>query len=69
LLLVLYAGGIGDMAFPKLGQVTEPVLEALGIPTYVLNDLDDVPNLVGGGLVQAYNLKKPVAILLDKAVL
>ncbi len=69
ILLVLHAGGIGDMAFPKLGQVTEPVLDALGIPTYILSDLDDAPALVNGGLVQAYNMKKPVAILLDKAVL
>jgi len=69
LLLVLHAGGIGDMAFPMLGEVTEPVLEALGIPTYKLTDLDDTQKLVSGGLVQAYNMKKPVAILLDKAVL
>jgi sulfopyruvate decarboxylase subunit alpha len=69
LLLVLYAGGIGDMAFPMLGQVTEPVLKALGLPTYILSDLDDAQDLISGALVQAYNMKKPVAILLDKAVL
>ena len=69
LLLVLYAGGHGDMAFPMLGQVTEPVLSALRIPTYILSDLADAPALIDGAVVQAYNAKKPVAVLLSKAVL
>jgi sulfopyruvate decarboxylase subunit alpha len=69
LLLVLYAGARGDMAFPQLGQVTEPVLSALRIPYYVLDDLERAPELIGGALTQAYNFKKPVAVLLDKAVL
>ena len=69
LLLVLYAGGHGDMAFPMLGQVTEPVLQALRIPTYILSDLTGAQSLIDGALVQAYNMKKPVAILLSKAVL
>jgi sulfopyruvate decarboxylase subunit alpha len=69
LLLVLYAGALNDMAFPMLGQVTEPVLEALGIPSYVLSDLDQVESLVAGATVQAYNAKRPVAILITKAVL
>jgi sulfopyruvate decarboxylase subunit alpha len=69
LLLVLYAGGHGDMAFPMLGQVTEPVLEALRIPTYILSNLADAPALIDGAVVQAYNAKKPVAILLNKAML
>lgn len=43
LLLVLYAGALNDMAFPLLGEVTEPVLEALGIPSYVLDDLEKLP--------------------------
>jgi sulfopyruvate decarboxylase subunit alpha len=69
ILLVLYAGAAGDMAFPQLGQVTEPVLAALRIPTYILDDLAKAPRLFGNALTQAYNIKKPVAILLDKAVL
>ena len=69
LLLVLYAGTLNDMAFPMLGLVTEPVLDALGIPTHVLNNLDDAPNLIAGALVQAYNAQRPVAILLPKGVL
>jgi sulfopyruvate decarboxylase TPP-binding subunit len=69
LLLVLYAGARGDMAFPQLGQYTEPVLSALRIPHYLLDDLAKARELIGGALTQAYNFKKPVAILLDKGVL
>lgn len=69
LLLVLYAGARGDMAFPQLGEVTEPVLTALGIKYYHLDDLDKASDIIGGALVQAYNLKKPVAILIHKSVL
>ena len=69
LLLVLYAGAHADMAFPQLGQVTEPVLSALNIPYYVLSRLDEADSLIGGAVVQAYNAKKPVAVLLRKTVL
>jgi len=69
LLIVLYAGALGDMAFPQLGQVTEPVLSALRIPYYVLDDLADAPTLFGKAITQAYNFNRPVAILLDKSVL
>jgi sulfopyruvate decarboxylase subunit alpha len=69
LLLVLYAGALNDMAFPMLGLVTEPVLGALGIPHYVLDNLDDAPNLFAGALVQAYNAQRPVAVLMMKGVL
>ena len=69
LLLVLYAGTHNDMAFPMLGLVTEPVLDALGIPHYTLDDLEDAPDLVAGAVVQAYNAQRPVAILMTKAVL
>ncbi len=69
LLLILYAGARGDMAFPKLGQVTEPVLEALGIKHYLLDDMAKAKETIGGALVQAYNFKKPVAVLVHKSVL
>lgn len=69
LLLILYAGAPGDMAFPKMGQVTEPVLSALGIHHYQLDDLSKARKLIGGALVQAYNFKKPVAVLIHKSVL
>ena len=69
LLLVLYSGGRGDVAFPMLGQVTEPVLDALGIPYHQLERIEDAPAVIGGALVQAYNMKKPVAVLLHKRML
>jgi sulfopyruvate decarboxylase subunit alpha len=69
LLLVLYAGARGDMLFPMLGLVTEPVMSALRIPYYIPATIGEVPDLVAGAVVQAYNAKKPVAILLNKAVL
>ena len=69
LLLVLYSGGRGDVAFPMLGQVTEPVLDALGIPYHQIERIEDAPAVIGGALVQAYNMKKPVAVLLHKRML
>ena len=69
LLLILYAGGHGDMSFPMLGQVTEGVLGALRIPYYIPETIDQIPDLVAGAVVQTYNAKKPVAIVLHKAVL
>jgi sulfopyruvate decarboxylase TPP-binding subunit len=69
LLVVLYAGTIGDMAFPQLGQATEPVLAALNIPYHVLDDLADARDMFAGAMVQAYNASKPVAVLITKKVL
>lgn len=69
LLLVLYSGARGDPAFPVLGQVTEPVLDALSIPYHQIERIEDAPAVIGGALVQAYNMKKPVAVLLHKRIL
>ena len=69
LLLILFAGGRGDMSFPMLGQVTEQVLGALRIPYYIPETIDQVPNLIADAVVQTYNAKKPVAIVLHKSVL
>ena len=69
LLIILYAGTLNDMAFPMLGIVTEPVLDALEIPHYTLSNLDDAPALLAGALVQAYNAQRPVAVLITKSVL
>lgn len=69
LLVVLYAGAHGDMSFPMLGQVTEPVITALRIPYYMPGSIAEVPKTIGGAVIQAYNAKKPVAILLNKSVL
>ncbi len=69
LLLVLYAGGRGDMSFPMLGQVTEGVLGALQIPYYIPETIDQISDLVTDAVAQTYNAKKPVAIVLHKSVL
>lgn len=66
LLLVLYAGYRGDVAFPMLGQVTEPILDALRIPHHTLEHIEDTREVFCGALVQAYNMKKPVAVLMAK---
>lgn len=69
LLLVLYAGGRGDVSFPMLGRVTEPVISALRIPYCIPSSINDVPEAVIGSVVQAYNARMPVAVLLNKSVL
>ncbi len=69
LLLVLYSGALGDKAFPMLGQFTEPVLDGLGIPYHQLERIEDAPAVIGGALIQTYNVKKPVAVLLHKGML
>jgi len=45
------------------------VLEALGIRHYLLDDLSQAKKIISGALVQAYNFKKPVAVLIHKSVL
>jgi sulfopyruvate decarboxylase subunit alpha len=69
LLLVLYAGARGDISFPMLGQVTEPVLSGLKIPYYIPANISEVPDMITSSVIQAYNTKKPVAVLLHKWVL
>jgi sulfopyruvate decarboxylase subunit alpha len=69
LLLVLYAGGRGDISFPMLGRVTEPVISALRIPYFIPATIEEVPEAIIGSVVQAYNAKMPVAVLLNKSVL
>jgi sulfopyruvate decarboxylase subunit alpha len=69
LLLIYYAGDIGDRGFTTLGSVTEPVLQALGIRAYVLRNADEVDGLLRGAQILADDAKKPVAVLLSKNVL
>ena len=44
LLLIYYAGDIGDRTFSTTGSMTEPVLQALGIRYYIMRDIGDAPN-------------------------
>ena len=69
LLLIYYAGDIGDNAFHMVGLVTEPVLEGLGIKAIVLRDPATVKQSIAGAVTLAQNSKRPVALLLTRAVL
>src|ERR1043166_9580471 len=69
LLLIYYAGDIGDRGFTTLGGVTEPALQALGIRSYILRDPDKVKDTLAGAQILADDSKKPVAVLLTKSVL
>lgn len=69
LLLVYYAGDIGDNAFHMLGLVTEPVLQGLGIKYIVMRDPAKVKQDVAGAVILANSSKRPVALLLTRAVL
>jgi sulfopyruvate decarboxylase subunit alpha len=69
LLLLYYAGDIGDRGFTTLGSVTEPVLQALGIRSYVLRKTDEIDETMRGAQILAEDSKKPVAVLLTKSVL
>lgn len=69
LLLIYYAGDIGDNAFHMLGLVTEPVLEGLGIKHLVMRDPAKVKQEIAGAVTLANSSKRPVALLLTRAVL
>ena len=69
LLVIYYAGDIGDRGFTTLGAVTEPVLQALGIRSYVLRKSDEIDATFCGAQILAEDSKKPVALLLTKSVL
>ncbi len=69
LLLIYYAGDIGDRGFATVGSMTEPVLEALSIRTYILRNPEDVEGTLGGAQILAEDSRRPVAVLLTKGVL
>jgi sulfopyruvate decarboxylase subunit alpha len=69
LLVVWYAGALGDTAFMRLGEVTEPVLGALGIRTYVPADATEARALIPQATSMARHARRPVAVLLTKSVL
>lgn len=68
-LLVWYAGHLGDNAFMRLGEVTEPVLRALGIRYFILPDASAALQMVPEAAVLSRNASRPVAVLLTKHVL
>ena len=66
LLLIYYAGDIGDRTFSTSGGVTEPLLRALGIRYYILRDAGGAMELIKRAQVLAEDSKRPVALLMTK---
>ncbi len=69
LLLIYYAGDVGDRHFSTTGAMTEPVLDALGIRTYILRDPGEAKVLIRRTQTLTQDYKRPVAVLLTKDVL
>jgi len=69
LLLIYYAGDVGDRTFSTSGAMTEPVLQALGIRYYVMRRAQEAAELIKRAQILAEDSKRPVALLLTKEVL
>jgi len=69
LLMIYYAGDIGDRTFSTTGSMTEPVLHALGIRYYIMRDSEDAAELIKRAQVLSEDAKRPVALLVTKEVL
>ena len=69
LLLIYYAGDIGDRTFSTTGSMTEPVLQALGIRYYIMRDPADAVELIKRAQVLTEDAKRPVALLVTKEAL
>lgn len=69
LLIVYYAGDIGDRDFARVGTATVPVLEALGVRHYVLRNADEIDWTFKNAWILAEDSSRPVAVLLTKDVL
>jgi sulfopyruvate decarboxylase subunit alpha len=69
LLLIYYAGDIGDRTFSTTGSMTEPVLSALGIRYYIMRDTADATELIKRAQILAEDSKRPVALLLTQELL
>jgi sulfopyruvate decarboxylase subunit alpha len=69
LLLIYYAGDMGDNAFHMVGLATEPVVQGLGIKYTVMRDPAKVKQDITGAVIAAQSSKRPVALLVTRAVL
>jgi len=69
LLMIYYAGDLGDEGFATLGSVTEPVLKGLGIRYYMLRRMEEIKAIVKGATTLAMDSRRPAAVLLTKDVL
>jgi sulfopyruvate decarboxylase subunit alpha len=69
LLLIYYAGDMGDRTFSTSGSVTEPLLRALGIRYWIMRDPGDASEVIKRAQILAQDSRRPVALLLTKEVL
>jgi sulfopyruvate decarboxylase subunit alpha len=69
LLLVYYAGDVGDRGFSTVGSVTEGVLQGLQIRYQVLRKHEDIESTIIGAWTLAEDSSRPVAVLLTRSVL
>lgn len=69
LLLIYYAGDLGDRTFSTTGSLTEPVLQALGIRYYIARAPEDAGELIRRAQILAEDAKRPVALLMTKEFL
>jgi sulfopyruvate decarboxylase subunit alpha len=69
LMLIYYAGDIGDRTFSTSGDMTEPVLKALGIRSYTLREPYQAKEIIKRAQILTEDSKRPVALLLTKEVL
>ena len=69
LLVVYYAGDIGDRGFARVGTATIPVLDALGVRHYLLRSVEEIDWTFKNAWVLAEDSNRPVAVLLTKDVL
>jgi sulfopyruvate decarboxylase alpha subunit len=69
LLLVYYAGDVGDRGFSTVGNVTEGVLQGLQIRYQILRKHEDIESTIVGAWTLAEDSSRPVAVLLTRSVL
>ena len=69
LLIVYYAGDIGDRGFARVGTATIPVLDALGVRHYLLRSVEEIDWTFKNAWILAEDSSRPVAVLLTKDVL
>jgi sulfopyruvate decarboxylase subunit alpha len=69
LLVVYYAGDIGDRGFARVGTATIPVLDALGVRHYLLRSAEEIDWTFKNAWILAEDSSRPVAVLLTKDVL
>jgi len=69
LLLIYFAGDMGDRTFSTTGSATEPVLNALGIRSTILREPDEAKDLIRRTQILTMDYKRPAAILLTKDIL